>query len=239
LAELSRPEISRQEYADKFGVNSEKQWITLMPGSRVKEVRMNLPGMLEAARRLGSLYEFLIPVAPMLDHGFVRGLLVGHTAQSRAFPISYKFAASNLHGRSEDFVVRLVPEALPALAHSRGGIIASGTATVEAAMMNLPFVMVYRVTAITYWLGRSTVKVPYFAMVNLIAGEKVVPELVQEDFTPEKVTVEISKLIPDGRAREAMLNGLEKVRRLLRNDGAQAALPAARAAKAIFSLSRE
>ena len=83
-------------------------------------------------------------------------------------------------------------------------------------MMNLPFVMVYRVTPVTYWFGRSTVKVPYFAMVNLIAGEKVVPELVQKDFTPEKVTEEINRLIRDGQARQAMLNGLERVRRLLR-----------------------
>ena len=239
LAGLPRPEISRQEYADNFGINSEKQWITLMPGSRVKEVRMNLPGMLEAARRLGSGYEFLIPVAPMLDPGLLRALLVGHTAQSGALPISDKFAASNLNASSEDFVVHLVPQALPALANSRTGIIASGTATVEAAMMNLPFVMVYRVTPMTYWLGRSTVKVPYFAMVNLVAGEKVVPELVQADFTPEKVTTEVSKLIPDSQARQTMLNGLEKVRRLLSKDGAQAVLPAGRAAKAVFTVSRE
>jgi lipid-A-disaccharide synthase len=217
LAALPRPAILRQAYADKFGVSPEKQWITLMPGSRVKEVRMNLPGMLEAAQRLGLVYEFLIPVAPMLDQGFVRALLAGPSAES----------------------IHLVPEALPALAHSRAGIIASGTATVEAAMMNLPFVMVYRVTPMTYWLGRATVKCPYFAMVNLIAGEKVVPELVQEDFTPEKVAEEIGKLIPEGQARQAMLNGLEKVRRLLAKDDAQAGLPAARAAKAIFRVSRE
>ena len=238
LAVLPRPEISRQEYADKFGINSEKQWITLMPGSRVKEVRMNLPGMLQAAQRIGSVCEFLLPVAPMLDQGFVRALLVGPTAESGTVPISDKSAASSLKGSSEHFPVHLVPEALPALAHSRAGIIASGTATVEAAMMNLPFVMVYRVTPVTYWIGRSTVKCPYFAMVNLIAGEKVVPELVQEDFTPGKVAEEISKLIPDGQARQAMLNGLEKVRRLLGKDGAQALMPAARAAKAVFRLSR-
>jgi lipid-A-disaccharide synthase len=239
LAALPRPEISRQEYGDKFGVNSDKQWITLMPGSRVKEVRMNLPGMLRAAQRLGSAYEFLIPVAPMLDRGFVRALLVGPTAESGTVPLSDKSAASSLNGGSEHFPVHLVPEALPALAHSRAGIIASGTATVEAAMMNLPFVMVYRVTPMTYWLGRSTVKCPFFAMVNLIAGEKVVPELVQKEFTPEKVAEEISKLIPDGQARQAMLNRLETVRRLLAKDGAQAVLPARRAAQAIFRLAHE
>ena len=69
-------------------------------------------------------------------------------------------------------MIHLTTEALPALAHSRAGIIASGTATVEAAMMETPFVMVYRVTPLTYLLGRWTVKVPHFAMVNLIAGRR-------------------------------------------------------------------
>ena len=94
--------------------------------------------------------------------------------------------------------IYLVPDALPALSHSRAGIIASGTATVEAALMELPFVMVYRVTPLTYLLGRWTVKVPHFAMVNLIAGEEIVPELVQHDFTPERVTDELKELIRDG-----------------------------------------
>ena len=75
----------------------------------------------------------------------------------------------------------MVPDALPALYHSRAGIVASGTATVEAALMGTPFVMVYRVSRLTYALGKPRVKVPYFAMVNLIAGEEVVPELVQHN----------------------------------------------------------
>jgi lipid-A-disaccharide synthase len=83
-------------------------------------------------------------------------------------------------------LIHLVPEALPALAHSRAGIIASGTATVEAAMQKTPFVMVYRVTGLTYFLGRRTVKVPHFAMVNLIAEKAVVRELIQDDFTSGK-----------------------------------------------------
>ena len=133
-----------------------------MPGSRVKEVRMNLPVILESAAWLGTEYEFLLPVAPTLDRSFLRD------------------------ADRENSAIRLVPEALPALAQSRAGIIASGTATVEAAMMGTPFVMVYRVSPLTYRLGRPRVKVPYFAMVNLIAGEEIVPELVQQDFTSRK-----------------------------------------------------
>src|SRR5579859_4735811 len=167
LAELPHPAIEREEYARTFDLDPAKPWITLMPGSRVKEVRMNLPTILESAALLGSPYEFLLPVAPTLDREFLRGLIGLHK-------------------------ITLVPEALPALHHSRAGIVASGTATVEAAMMNTPFVMVYRVSPLTYILGKPRVKVPRFAMVNLIAEEEVVPELVQQDFTAAKVVARIS-----------------------------------------------
>ena len=69
-------------------------------------------------------------------------------------------------------------------------------------MMGTPFVMVYRVSPLTYLLGRPRVKVPHFAMVNLIAGEEVVPELVQHDFTAEKVVAELNEILPDGPAAE-------------------------------------
>ena len=103
-------------------------------------------------------------------------------------------------------------------------------------MMELPFVMVYRVTPLTYWLGRSTVKVPHFAMVNLIAGKQVVPELVQEDFTAEKVTAEIRKIIPESEARKKMLYGLKEVRRRLQGGQESPMHAADRAAKAIFGM---
>jgi lipid-A-disaccharide synthase len=207
LAELPCPSISRERYAAEHGLDLTKQWITLMPGSRAKEVRMNLPRILEAAALLGSEYEFLIPVAPTLGSSFIQGMV-----DSDPVP------AKQVRKREPSENVHLVPEALPALAHSRAGIIASGTATVEAAMMETPFVMVYRVTPLTYLLGRWTVKVPHFAMVNLIGGEEVVPELVQQDFTPERVAAELKRIIPDGAPREKMINGLRRVKRLLRGD---------------------
>jgi len=159
LAELPRPAISRDQYAAAHRLNSSKPWITLMPGSRAKEVRMNLPGILEAAALLGSEYEFLIPVAPTVGTSFIQRIADSH-------PL---LAAAAKNGAPSKNVLHLVNDALPALSHSRAGIIASGTATVEAAMMETPFVMVYRVTPLTYLLGRWTVKVPHFAMVNLIA----------------------------------------------------------------------
>jgi lipid-A-disaccharide synthase len=126
---------------------------------------------------------------------------------------------------------------LPALYHSRAGIVASGTATVEAALMGTPFVMVYRVSALTYALGKPRVKIPYFAMVNLIAGEEVVPELVQHKFTVENVVTEMNKIIPDGKPRQKMMQGLISVReRLKKPDGDQHA--ADRAAGIILQMLR-
>ena len=256
LADLARPSVSQEEYAAQHRLNPAKLWITLMPGSRVKEVRMNLPAMLEASRLLGAEYEFLLPVAPTLDAEFmqtlvgrasfgkgtassradVRSKLTDGTTESPALPDSNGCVFSPSGNRSDLPVVHLVPEALPALAHSRAGIIASGTATVEAALMDLPFVMVYRVTPLTYLLGRSTVKVPHFAMVNLIAGEKIVPELVQNDFIPQNVAAEIKKIIPDGEPRRRMLAGLDQVRLRLKGADQASWRPADRAAKAILVL---
>jgi lipid-A-disaccharide synthase len=198
FSELPRPTISREQYAAEHGLVASKPWITLMPGSRIKEVRMNLPEMLWAAEMLGTDYNFILPVAPTVSKALIHELMGWNDA-----------ATASIH---------LTTDALPALAHSRAGIIASGTATVEAAIMEMPFVMVYRVTPLTYLLGRWTVKVPHFAMVNLIAGEEVVPELVQQDFTAERVVAELKQIIPDGAEREKMIAGLRRVKQLMRGN---------------------
>jgi len=212
LAELPHPSIERADYAALYQIDPAKHWITIMPGSRVKEVRMNLPPILDAVKRLGSSCEYLLPVAPTID----REILQQQIGKVR---------------------VTLVPESLPALWHSRAGIIASGTATVEAAMMATPFVMVYRVSALTYLLGKPRIKVPHFAMVNLIAEEEVVPELVQQDFTAENIVCRINELLPDGVVRDRQLEGLAKVKARLRSplasDGRH---PADRAADIILEL---
>jgi lipid-A-disaccharide synthase len=231
LAELARPAVSREEYAAENGLVASKEWITLMPGSRVKEVRMNLPEMLRAAGLLGTDYEFLLPVAHTIDAGFIQQVVDSHPSKLA------KSGAASHELNQQPARVHLVPESLPALAHSQAAIVASGTATIEASLMETPFVMVYRVTGLTYLLGRSTVKVPYFAMVNLIAGEQVVSELVQHDFTAERVIVELTKIIPDGAPRQSMLNGLRRVRNLLHRDSTNGT-PTDRAAIAVLGAVR-
>ena len=218
LAGLPAPAITREAYAAQNKLDAAKPWITLMPGSRRKEVGMNLPTILEAAARLEKdhpgVYEFLLPVARTLDAAFLKALI--GTPQT---------GAPRIH---------LVQDALPALYHSRAGIVASGTATVEAAIMGTPFVMVYRVSSLTYALGKPRVKVPFFAMVNLIAGEEVVPELVQHKFTAENIVAELNKVIPDGEARTRMIERLTTVKSKLKRGSEAGGAPAETAAEIIL-----
>ena len=211
LADSPTPKISRMHYAAQQALDHVKPWITLMPGSRRKEVAMNLPTILEAAAKLGQDYEFLLPVARTLDSSFLKEMI----------------------GNRD---IHLVPDALPALYHSRAGIVASGTATVEAAVMGTPFVMVYRVSPLTYMLGKPRVKVAHFAMVNLIAGERLVPELVQDDFTAVSVASELRKLIPDGEPRTRMLQGLAAVKAKLKKPDQDGGHASERAADVILGM---
>jgi lipid-A-disaccharide synthase len=212
LADLPPPRSEREAYAAENSLDASRPWITLMPGSRRKEAGMNLPSILEAAGKLGSSNQYLLPVAPTLDREFLESMV------PRTPRIHY------------------VSEALPALYHSRAGIIASGTAPVEAAMMGTPFVMVYRVSGLTYMLGKPRIKVSHFAMVNLIAGEQIVPELVQQDFTAEKVVAALNEVLPYGPARDKMIEGFAMVKARLRGDGLAGRYPAERAAEAILQV---
>jgi lipid-A-disaccharide synthase len=113
--------------------------------------------------------------------------------------------------------------------------VASGTATVEAALVGNPFVVVYRVAPTTWKLGRRLVNLESFAMVNLIAGKKVVPELIQEDFTAEKVVKALRNLLPDGVERSQIMEGLAEVRKKL-HPSSDSVTAAERAADAILKV---
>ena len=258
LADLQRPTLSRIEFAGLYDLNPTRDWIVLLPGSRRKEVRANLDAIVKGALSLrtpealqrafqlakckgadslnhvetvmameealgveipneqmggpwnripvNTEYEFLLPVASTLDLDWVRKVL-GPTLVP----------------------IKLVRDSSAALAHARAAVVASGTATVEAAMTGTPMVVVYRVSPLTWKLGRPLVHVKNFAMVNLIAGESVVPELIQADFTAENVAAKLREILPDGPVREKMEADLAQVRARLRssNDPRSAAERAA------------
>jgi lipid-A-disaccharide synthase len=116
---------------------------------------------------------------------------------------------------ASDLTVRLVEDARAALFHARVSVVASGTATVEAALIGNPFVVVYRLSHLTYAIAKRVVKVPHVAMANLIAGKRVVPELIQKDFTAANVIQQVELLLPDGPVRESMIKDLGTIREAL------------------------
>jgi lipid-A-disaccharide synthase len=206
LAEEPLPTISREQFAAENGLDASKIWVALLPGSRRKEVALNLPAMLETAAALGYHQQFVLPVASSLDAEWVRGL----AAESK-IPIT------------------LTGDAPASLLHARAAIVASGTATLQTALIGTPFVMVYRVTPLTWMVGRRMVKVDRFAMPNLIAGRDVVPEFVQDGFQAQAVAKEMRQLIADSPEREKMIADLAEVRAKLRSAGGNATERAAEA----------
>ena len=189
----------RADFLRGLGVSPERDVVAVLPGSRPKEIAHNLPGLAGAIALLRDWrpdLEFLLPLAPAIEPG----LLEPHL---RGLP------------------VRLVPQgAQDVLATCQAAMVASGTATVEAALLGAPMVVVYRLSRLTHLLGRRFVKLPHVAMVNLIAGKRVVKELIQDDFTPEKVAGEIRSLLEQPARREAMKQDLAEVRRRLGEPGA-------------------
>jgi len=197
LADLPAQSISRAQFAAQNGLDPARTWIGLLPGSRATEIRDHLPVILRAAQELSHGLEFVIPLAPTL------------TDSQREE--AHRFVEN--HG--EGLCIRFVEDARAALFHARASVVASGTATVEAALIGNPFVVVYRVSALTYAIAKQVVKVPHVAMANLIAGKRMVPELIQSDFTAENIVQEIERLIPDSPARQSMMEELARIRGLL------------------------
>jgi lipid-A-disaccharide synthase len=200
LADLALPEVTREEFAAETGLNVRKRWIGLLPGSRAKEIRLNLPEMLAAARVLlehEPRTEFLLPIASTLTMAQVK-------------LVSDLLTEFGVHAGIH-LPVEMVRDARAALFHARGSIVASGTATVEAALIGNPFVVVYRVSPMTYWIAKRVVTVPHVAMVNLVAEKRLVPELIQDDFTASRIVQEFEPLLVDGLARSEMMVGLAEV----------------------------
>jgi lipid-A-disaccharide synthase len=207
LAEIPLPDISRAEFAERYGLDLAKPWIGLLPGSRAKEIRDHLPEILQAAVFLFHDYhlergnlepQFILPLAPTLTDS------------------QKTWIAAMVESAKENLTVRLVDDARAALFHARASVVASGTATVEAALMGNPFVVVYRVSALTYAIARRVVTVPHVAMVNLIARKRLIPELIQDQFTASNIVKELTPLLPDGPPRQSMMKELAELRGLLR-----------------------
>jgi lipid-A-disaccharide synthase len=232
LAYADPPQISREEFAAQHKLDPNKQWIALLPGSRRKEAGLNLLPMLIAAELLQEKgnFEFVLPVASTLSPELLLESVQGQKLRTWGHP----GALSNASPGNRRVTIKFTKDARATLMHARAAVVASGTATVEAALSGTPFIVVYRLAPLTWFLGRRLVKLDTFAMPNLIAGEKIVPELIQRDFTAENVVRELEAIIPDGPARTKMQNALKMVQDRLR-DRKDAEPPAMRAAREILA----
>ncbi|MGE5575824.1 MAG: lipid-A-disaccharide synthase [Syntrophothermus sp.] len=189
LVDIVEPTMTREEARRFLAMPMARKLVALMPGSRRREVRLLLPGMLAAAKLIRKKVpgtEFVLPLAPTITYHEVEPLLKQSGVPVRA-------------------ISQLTYDAMQACDMA---LIASGTATLEAACLGLPMVIVYKVSALTYRVGKLLVKIPYIGLPNIVAGRVVVPELLQDDATPERIAEEAEDiLLEPGRAdkvREAL-----------------------------------
>jgi lipid-A-disaccharide synthase len=202
--------LDRQAFCREQGLNPQEKLVTILPGSRSAELRQHLPIIREACQRIyrQTHAQFVVAAAPGAD------------------------LASLREGWSAELPVKIVVgETYNALAAADAAIVSSGTATIEAALLDVPMVVVYRVTPLTAFLAKPLVRTPFFSMVNLIAGKRAVPELIQDDFIPSRVAGETLRLLNDQSTCEALRQDLAEVRRRLGPPGA-----VDRAAEAILKL---
>jgi len=228
LAKMEMPTSKREQYAvANMGANPDhpetsshphRPWVALLPGSRWKEVTANLPIMLEAAALLGAGYDFLIPVASTID-------------KARFSDLVFKAILPRLRWPKSS--ITLVSDAREALFHARASVVASGTATVQALTVGNPFVVVYRVSALTFAVAKRMIRYPAeipaerdadgnlpVGMVNLIAGRRIVPELLNKRFTAGNLVAALRPLLEEGAERSQMVSDLAEARgRLLPGPG--------------------
>jgi lipid-A-disaccharide synthase len=237
LTALPLPTISREEFAAKHGLDPAKQWVALLPGSRQSEIRENLPAMLQAAATLNldvnldqkRACQYLLPVASTIDLAWIKDEIAAHeSAVNRKLP---GFAVLPR--------IVLIDDARTALFHARASVVASGTATVQALTIGNPFVVVYRVSALTFALAKRMVRYPAeipaqpdadgnlpIAMPNLIAGRRIVPELLNRRFTAANLTAALRPLLDETPARTQMIADLAEARSKLLPTPAQTGQPA-------------
>jgi lipid-A-disaccharide synthase len=199
LIDLVAAAVPREEFLRGLGLQPGAPTVALLPGSRTSEVRRILPTLVQAGRHIvreiaGT--QFVVARAPHLDDRWFA-------------PLAQLAGAAVVTGDTN-----------AVLASADVVVTASGTATVKTALHDKPMVVVYRVSPLEYAVGRRFVKVDTFAMVNLIAGERIVPELIQERFTPEAVAAEALSMLRDPARAARIREGLAEVRRKLGGPGA-------------------
>jgi len=200
-----KPTMTRELFCKKYGLEQGDPIVTILPGSRRGEIAHHVPILVEALAEMGRTlpgsFGVVVAVAPGLDLEKLKSMFPGQR--------QVKFIQEDTYN---------------ALAAADLAIVSSGTATVETALLGRPMIVVYRLSPLTARLAKSLVRTKFFSMVNLIAGRAVVPELIQNAFSPQRVAAEAKNLLStseEGKIRmQQMSLGLEEVRKLLGPPGA-------------------
>ncbi|HEY1214473.1 MAG TPA: lipid-A-disaccharide synthase [Bryobacteraceae bacterium] len=201
LAVSVKTRFSRDEFLERHVLPKDTRVVVLLPGSRAGEARRHLPILLETVSELRRTQPLSVILAT--PKGFY----------SRA-------ALANFKEPMDALSIKVIEdETWDAIGHADLALAASGTVTVEAAILGTPMVTFYKVTPLTWWAGRRLVKVPYLSMVNLIAEREIVPELIQHDMTPRKLASAAADLLNDEKRRERMKDDLFALRKALTKEG--------------------
>jgi lipid-A-disaccharide synthase len=215
LLDTVRPSLSKEDALRQFGLDPALRTIGLLPGSRESEIRKLLPTLLASADLLREEIpnlQFVLPLAPSLSQANLRPWL-----EKISLPLQV------VEGRTYD--VMSISELL---------ITASGTATLEGALLGRPMVIVYKISPLSYWIGRALVRVDHIGMVNLVAEKGIVPELIQKDANPQRIAQEALRILKDPALQGQMRDAMGEVRQRLGEPGASK-----RAAQIVYSLLEE
>ncbi len=195
------PLLNRPEALQRFGLNEAQPIVGLLPGSRTGEIKRLLPPMLGAAERIHKKYpnaQFIIPVAPGLNHNHIN-------AAAGVLQAPVKVVSGNFYDALNCCDIALVT---------------SGTATLQTAMLCKPMIIIYRVSMLTYLLGRMLIQIPWIGLANIVAGKMVAQELIQHHATADRIAREALALLDDDKRQNAIKEQLNKVKQALGGPGA-------------------
>jgi len=202
LLETLPPPEARRSWLARVGLEPGRLTVALLPGSRAGEIEGHLPGMLKAAALIRQAIppsQFLLPVASTAPWELVQRLVGEFEDYLR------------LQGQGGLILKTIQGQSFQVLSAAHLALVASGTATLEAAVAGTPMVIVYRVSPLTFRVARWLVRVPHVGMANLLAGERLFPELIQEDFTPERLAREALGLMRDRERLAALGPALTRI----------------------------
>lgn len=201
LLDVCPREVDRKQVVLKLGVDQGHPVVGLLPGSRKEEIKNLLPVMVNAAEILRMRYpeiQCVLPLAPGIEPALVQFLIDNSEVSIKVFQGGiYK-----------------------ALSVCDVAMVSSGTATLETAVMGVPMVVVYKLSSISYWVGKMFIRVPYVGLVNLIGKEEVAPELIQGDMTAGRLAHEVQAILEDEEVRANMIKKLKGIKDSLGGVGA-------------------